>query len=485
MLVVTVFSCFERLLGFVYRIFLSRNLGAEGLGIYQVTLSVVGLIMTLTQSGIPITVSRIITKHSAENKENLSFSTLTAGMLLSAVISLPVVLTVYLFPSIFKSVFADERSYTLLKIILPGVVITSFYSVIRGYFWGKRQFLSYSIIELLEELVMLIAGVILIGLATNSNNGLYGAGNSVLISYIFSFLTATLLFFIRGGRLKNPKGELKPLIYSATPITVMRTATSLINTLIAIVLPLRLVVNGMSESLALSAFGELSGMCIPLIYIPSTLIGSIALVLVPELSDNYYRHSNVTLKNNIEKAVKCSVYVSSLIVPVFLALGKEIGVMVYDNQNAGLYVQRASIIMIPMSITMISTSMLNSLNLERKTLLNYLIGATFLMFSIYFLPKYFGIYSLIVGLLLSYLTTSVFNLLLIKNTCKRPPKYTLFIIASVLFIVPSALFGHLIKGVLINFLPLGLTVIICSVLIVTFIFLLYKIFWSFSLKSNF
>ena len=117
MMTVTVFSTAERMLGFVYRVFLSRNLGSEGMGLYQVALSVVGLIMTLTSSGIPITVSRIMTKHSAENRENLCFSTVTAGMLLSLVISLPVVLIIYLVPSLSGLIFTDNRCYILLKII--------------------------------------------------------------------------------------------------------------------------------------------------------------------------------------------------------------------------------------------------------------------------------------------------------------------------------------------------------------------------------
>ena len=53
MAVVTVASVIERALGFIYRVYLSRALGAEGVGIYQISVSVIGLIMTLTSSGIP------------------------------------------------------------------------------------------------------------------------------------------------------------------------------------------------------------------------------------------------------------------------------------------------------------------------------------------------------------------------------------------------------------------------------------------------
>jgi stage V sporulation protein B len=483
MAIVTIFSCIERALGFIYRIYLSRTLGAEGVGIYQITLSVIGLLMTVTASGIPITVSRIMIKHESKKEGNLIYKTVSAGILLSLIISLPLVFILFFCPKISSFIFADPRCYKVLKIILPGVTITSVYAVIRGFFWGKKKFFTYSFIELLEEIVMLVLGIILINNMVDIEDGVHKAGIAVLISYTFSFITAIILFFINGGRLSSPIPELKPLIASSSPITFMRTATSLINTLIAIILPARLILYGLSPSLAMAKYGELSGMSIPLIYIPSTLIGSIALVLVPELSKNFYSNNMITLRRNIEEAVKCSVFISCMIIPVFLSMGKEIGIMMYGNKNAGIYVQNSCLIMFPMSITMITTSMLNSLNLERKTLLYYLIGATFLIFSIYFLPKYVGIYSLVIGLMLSYLITAVCNLILLKKTCKSPPRYKIFILTSVLFLIPSTLLGYLLKSILLKFIPLAFALLVSSFVTVVFNYAFYKVFDLFDIKS--
>lgn len=91
MAVVTVASVIERALGFIYRVYLSRALGAEGVGIYQISVSVIGLIMTLTSSGIPITVSRIMTKHSAAREGARNYKTFTAGVILSIIASAPIV----------------------------------------------------------------------------------------------------------------------------------------------------------------------------------------------------------------------------------------------------------------------------------------------------------------------------------------------------------------------------------------------------------
>ena len=482
MATVTMLSLIERALGFVYRIFLSRTLGAEGVGIYQIALSVVGLLITITASGIPITVSRIMIKNSAEYEKNDSGSIVFAGVFLSLAISLPITVLLFLFPNTFSFIFTDKRCYEVLKIILPGVVITSIYAVIRGYFWGQKKFLTYSLIELFEEIVMLVFGIALILNMQNTLDGVKRASYAVLISYALSFIVASVFYFLHGGKFNNPAKQFKPLIVSSAPITTMRTTTSLINTLIAIVLPARLVLSGVSNQVALSSFGELSGMSIPLIYIPSTLIGSIALVLVPELSENYYKNNNLTLKNNIEQAIKCSVFISSLIIPVFLSMGKELGFLLYNNVNAGVYVKNACIIMFPMSITMITTSILNSLNLEKHTLIYYLIGASFLMICIYFLPKYLGVYSLVLGLLLSYVTTAVLNLILIQKTCKIKPNYKRFILISLLFIIPSSLFGYFLKGVLLKFMPSLLAISISSFIVVIFCYLFYKIFNLYDIK---
>ena len=69
--IVTGLSIAERSLGFLYRIVLSRLLGAEGLGLYQVALSLFGLFITIGTGGIPITVSRMISKAKALEIEKI------------------------------------------------------------------------------------------------------------------------------------------------------------------------------------------------------------------------------------------------------------------------------------------------------------------------------------------------------------------------------------------------------------------------------
>ena len=65
--VVTIFSVITRTLGFFFRIFLSRKLGAEGIGLYQMATSVLGIFMTLISSGIPLTTAKLVSKYESQN----------------------------------------------------------------------------------------------------------------------------------------------------------------------------------------------------------------------------------------------------------------------------------------------------------------------------------------------------------------------------------------------------------------------------------
>ena len=185
--IVTIFSVCEKFLGFLYRIYLSRSIGSEGVGIYQVALSVFALLLTVCSSGTPVTVSRLMTKYTAENRIDKKNSVITAGILFSLLVALPICLIFFAFRGKFSFLFSNSYSEKIFYVVLPGLIFTSVYSVLRGVFWGNKDFLPYSIIELLEEICMILVGIALISRATDIYDGAMRAGIAVAASYVFSF----------------------------------------------------------------------------------------------------------------------------------------------------------------------------------------------------------------------------------------------------------------------------------------------------------
>lgn len=441
---VTSLSVAERFLGFLYRIILSRTIGSEGMGLYQIALSVFAVLVTAVSSGIPVTLSRVITKHKADGDKIGEGSTVSAAVILTLALAVPVFCLFFFGYDLFGFMFSDERCESIFVIMLFGLVFTSVYAVIRGSFWGNKQFIAYSLIELIEECVMIVLGTILVLGSTNALSGARRAAFAIVISYITSFAIALIYFFVKGGKFYNPKGEYKPLLSSSVPITAMRTSSSLINSLIAVIMPLRLISFGMTKTQALSEFGVAFGMVMPVLSVPSTIIGSISLVLVPELSENFYKNQHELLKKNIERAVKTTSVIACIIFPFMLVFGKDAGTIIYSNPKSGEMIANSCLILLPMSITMITTSMLNSLHLETKTLIYFLIGSAAMLLCIYFLSEYFGIYSLIVGMVADYIICSVLNLRLLNKTCICKPKYLKHMTTTFLSSLFISVFGNIL-----------------------------------------
>jgi len=449
---------------------------------YQIVLSVFALLFTFVSAGVPITVSRLMTKYRAEKQYGKVNEVVSAGLFFTLIVALPVFIIFFIFADKLGFLFADSRCISIFKLILPALVFTSLYSVLRGVFWGRKDFMSYSVIELLEEICMIIIGVILIPFASNVYSGAKRAVFAVLISYLFSFLVGTIMFFARKNKLKNPIKELRPLILSSTPITAMRTANSLAVSLVSIILPLRLVASGLTNSEALSAFGAAAGQAIPILSVPTTLIGSFTLVLVPEIAEDFYKGNYKKLKLNIEKSMKFSVLISSIFIPVFLVCGEEIGIIVFGNLESGKYLAVSSFLMLFMSTSSLSTSILNSIGYEKRTLLYYIISGVFMFLSIYFLPPLIGIYSLLVGFTFVFALTTVLNLILLHKKCVEKPKYLKFIFQSTLLLIPTCLIGLMLEKLLLPLFGSVLTLFAVGGILVIFIVLLFVGFNMFDIK---
>ena len=471
--IVSVFSISEKILGFLYRIYLSHSIGAEGIGLYSVALSIFGLLYTLCCSGIPITVSRLMTKYKAEKKPSKVAKVITAGICLTLITTIPVCLIIYFSGNTFSFLFADQRSFKIFLTLLPGLTFTCVYSVLRGVFWGSKDFLPYSVIELLEEICMIIVGIILISYSSSVYQGAYRAGVAVLISYLVSFSLAIAVFFLRKNRFKNPLSEFKPLIKSAAPITAMRSASSFAVSLVSIILPLRLIAAGYTEAETMSAFGAAVGQALPILSIPTTLIGSFTLVLIPEIAENYYGKRHFYLKRDIEKAIKFTSILTLVFIPVFIVCGEEIGIIIFGGYECGKYVTATAYLMIFMSLSSISTSMLNSMGLETKTLIFYVIGGALMLLSIWFLPKYIGIYALLVGFTCVYGLTTILNLWLLNKNCVQKPKYVKFLLIACCSLIPTTLFGLMLEKLLLPSLGTVMTFLCCGILTATFNVLLY------------
>ena len=413
--------------------------------------------MTIGTGGIPITVSRLITKSKAENNARGESAATAAGATLSLILTLPVCLVFGVFGKHFTFLFSDERCLPIFRILLIGLVFSALYAVIRGSFWGNKEFLIPSILEIAEESVMVMAGVLLLQNIDDPQAGATGAAWAVVVSYLFSFAASALCFMLKGGRLSSPKKSLKPLFNATLPITSVRASGTLVSSAISSLLPVMLIRAGVSEREALTLFGVASGMALPVLMIPSTVIGSLSLVLVPELSEDFYRKKYARIYKNIARGILVSLLVACFLLPFFYALGEDLGRLAFSNALAGEMIMKGCPILLPMSISMITTGMLNSLGFEKHTFVFYFIGAAAMLLCVFFLPSVCGIYAYVVGMGANFTVSTICNLSLLFKKCKGlfsaySKKLLSTFMRAVLALLPLSLIGKLVSSLLKNIL---------------------------------
>ena len=148
---ITGFSVLTRVAGFLFRIYLSRAIGAEALGLYQVAFSVFTVLMTIISSGLPFIISRMSASYRIGGDKKRSGKLVSSALILGLVISLTICGLVLLMRNIFAGLFTDEACILILIALLPALVFSAVYSVFRGALWGQDNYFALCVSEFLSK----------------------------------------------------------------------------------------------------------------------------------------------------------------------------------------------------------------------------------------------------------------------------------------------------------------------------------------------
>lgn len=447
-MIITFFSVLTRLFGFLFRIFLSRTIGAEALGMYQVALSVFMVLLTIVSSGFTLIISRMTATYRVGADKKAIGSLVTTSLFVGLAVSTFLCVIILIFRNLFCNLFTDQNCMHILIILLPSLVFSSIYSVFRGAMWGNDNYFGLCVSELLEQVVKIAICVLILASGMTALQNALAVAWSFTLSCFVSALFVMILYFFYGGKLNRPTRIYKKLIRQSAPITAVRVAGSFAQPLVALILPARLISAGYTSSQAMKLYGVALGMTFPLLFLPSTLIGSLSTALVPDISMALVQNDNKHIEKRVQSSLIFAMFVSFLIVPLYMAVGDKVGEFLYNDALSGKLLQYSAWIMVPMGISNITSAILNSVGLEVKSFVNYCAGGVLMFLAIIFLPKYIGINSLIVGMGLSSVISSILNILMLKKRLGIKIKITKNLIILALISLPTMALSSFVSSLL-------------------------------------
>lgn len=419
----TSIAVITRGISFIFKIFISRELGAEVMGLYQICFSVFSLFAAVAVSGIPVTISRITAETQALGDIKGQRAATTTALLISLMISMTVTTVFYSFPALASLFFTDERCTRLFLIILPTILTSSIYAVIRSHFWGKQNYFIYSMAEAADEIIKVAACTLFIFLMHNVISTEYSLAYAMLVSDCIVAALLIVVFFKSGGRLAYPTMG-RQVVKSAAPLTITRLCGSMMGMFVSLALPAVLVgAYGLTSAEATAEYGRASGMVMPLLLAPSSVVGSLSVVMIPEIAARNAGGGNnltsaIDRSTNFTCAVACAAFIA------FAACGREIGSLLYADEKVGEQLSFAAFIVLPLSLNAITSTSLNSLGKENRTFISSVIGYVFLAAGILILPRYMGIYGYYTSFFVFHCVTLLCNYLQLNRVLPRKKSYS-------------------------------------------------------------
>lgn len=412
-LVVTGFSIATRLASFIFKMWMSRSLGAEIVGVYQIALSVLLMLFTVT-AGAPTVLSRKVAEAGVTGDTKRQNALLSASVIMGLTVSSVICGVLYALGNRISFLFSNPNSLPLFFIMLPTLITSTLYASLRSWFWGRKKFVAFSSTELIDEIVKIILSIVFAGGFVGSLSGATGIALALTVSDAFCVLVLAIIFFATGGRFKKPQG-FKELTRGTIPLSATRIITSLGASLTAFVIPQMLVKSGLTIAQATAEYGRVAGMALPLIMAPVTFIGALAIVLIPDVASLRSQGDTGALRTKLSTCVTFGTVVACFFFSLYLPLGTALGKLLFGDEKAGAFVSYCSMMLFPIAAAQATTPMLNSLGKEKNTLLHTLIGAIAMIPCIVFMPKYIGIYSMALASGLCFLIIAIANFIVLKK----------------------------------------------------------------------
>lgn len=423
-LILSVGAVMSKIFSAVYRIFLTRILGGEGIGLYQLIFPLYSLCVVLATAGLPMGISKVVARYK-DNKHNV----VKKCLLLSIIISLFLTFVLIVLGKGLAYLQGEGRLTICYMILAPSIVVISISSVLRGYFQGVKNFVPSAVSNILEQFVKLCAGLILSLILLNFSliYAVIGAVVGIVISEIISCIILIVCYLrVKKKSEKNILISYKKLFADILPITLTNIILP-ISTFIDSVIVVKLLNFNFSNSVSVFLYGLESGAVSSLVSLPTIFSFAIASVMLPTITSSM---SDFNKKKLIQLSSKVIIIITLPCMLFFTIAPSQILNILYNGKLDafglnGVYISSVLLILsgigvVPLALNQLYSCCLHAANKRFITIKNLGIGViSKLIFETCLLPtNFFNIYALAISNTLCYFIVFVLNQIEVKRMFK-------------------------------------------------------------------
>ena len=386
-LLLTFAGVLTRLIGFFYRIFLSRTIGAEGLGIYQLLSPVMALGFAVTAAGIQTAISRFVSTEIGKKNPEGARRYFYCGLIVSLLLSALTGFIIWKYADFIASAWlGDIRCAPLLSVLSLSFVPACIHACINGYYYGTKKTGVPALCQLTEQLVRV---------------------GSVYLLYCIHMreqtpvpLSVTMWGIVLGE-------------VASTLVSANRVVLNLFSGYETVMIPNRLKLFGYTSAEALGVYGILTGMAMSIIMFPSVVTNSVSVLLLPTISEAKAAGDDRLIRRTVTKTIRACLFLGFLCTAGFLFTGKYLGNLLFGNALAGTFIVTLGWICPFLYLSSTLSSVLHGLGYPGLTFcFNLAACGIRILFVLFAIPAY-GIKGYLWGILLSHIATAFLTIIVL------------------------------------------------------------------------
>ena len=390
-MILTISSIIVKVIGSLNWIILSRVLGGEGIGLYQMGFPIYLMAITVSSAGVPVAIS-IITSEKLANKDYRGAKRVFNVSLRLLLVSGLIFSSALLFGADFlinQHIIRDARAYYSIIALAPAVFFVTFLASFRGYLQGWQIMTPTATSEVVEQLVRVITMLVFAdlfmpyGLAYAAGGASMGAGAGA-----FCALLVLMWFYRRLKRRLHAEIEaqddsipqesashiIKRLLKLALPVSLTSLMLPIGANLDLLIVPQRLEVAGFDVRHATELFGYLTGMAVPLVNLATIFTAAMTISLVPSISESKALEHFDAIRDKIRLAFRVAMIITF---PCFMGLfflAEKVADLIYNAPGAAGAIQTMSVGILFLGMHQISTGILQGLGKTAIPVINMILA---------------------------------------------------------------------------------------------------------------
>ena len=413
-----------KILGFINRMVMARIMGSEGVGLYMMAVPTMLLILTLTQMGLPVAISKLVAEAEARGEtskiKQILVVSLAITISLGAVFTTTMILTA---PYVASHLLTDSRAYYALIAVAPIVPIVAVSAVLRGYFQGRQNMKPTAYSQMLEQIVRITLVAVLstaflpLGIEYAAAGAMLSviAGEFVSLIYMLFLFKRKKSFKLRRkffAYLGEGKQTSKQLLKIALPTTGSRLIGTVSLFFEPIIVAQSLAIAGVATIVATKQYGELAGFIIPLLTLPTFITFSLSTSLLPSISEAAAKNQQHLIHARLEQAMRLSFIAGGLAMVVLLVYPEQIMSFMYHAPEASGFLKIMAPFCLFLYIQGPLQAALQALDLAKPAMYNSLFGAIIKTAAIFVLatrPE-FGIMGAALAIVIGFVLVTLLHL---------------------------------------------------------------------------